>query len=209
MQFRNSIFVAAVMATCAGSIPASAATIATAMTPLNIRSGPGPEYSIIGAIPDRGQATIIGCIQGSLWCQVSYNGQQGWAYSQYLTATLSGRSLIVAERLNDIPAVTYQAPVATVGSAPPPLPAPAITGTLARPAAAQPIVITPPPTVRSYVVSHPVAPVYLNGEVVEGVGLPENVVLTPVPDYDYQYAYVNNVPVLVEPSTRRVHYLYR
>jgi Protein of unknown function (DUF1236) len=59
------------------------------------------------------------------------------------------------------------------------------------------------------VVSHPVAPVYLNGEIVEGVGLPENVVLTPVPDYDYQYAYVNNVPVLVEPSTRRVQYLYR
>ena len=209
MQFRNSIFVAAVTAAAAVSIPASAATIATAMTPLNIRSGPGPEYSVIGAIPDRGQATIIGCIQGSLWCQVSYNGRQGWAYSQYLTATLSGRSLIVAERLNDIPAVTYQAPVATVGSAPP-LPAPAITGTLvARPAAAQPIVISPPPTVGSYVVSHPVAPVYLNGEIVEGVGLPENVVLTPVPDYDYQYAYVNNVPVLVEPSTRRVQYLYR
>ena len=72
MQFRNSIFVAAVTAAAAGSIPASAATIATAMTPLNIRSGPGPEYSVIGAIPDRGQATIIGCIQGSLWCQVSY-----------------------------------------------------------------------------------------------------------------------------------------
>jgi hypothetical protein len=30
-----------------------------------------------------------------------------------------------------------------------------------------------------------------------------------VPDYDYEYAYVNNVPVLVEPSTRRVEYLYR
>jgi hypothetical protein len=40
-------------------------------------------------------------------------------------------------------------------------------------------------------------------------GLPENVVLTPVPDYDYQYAYINNVPVLVDPSTRRVQYLYR
>ena len=84
------------------------------MTPLNIRSGPGPQYSIVGAIPDRGQATIIGCIQGSLWCQVSYNGRQGWAYSQYLTA-LSGRSLIVAERPNDIPAVTYQPPIETVG----------------------------------------------------------------------------------------------
>jgi hypothetical protein len=41
MKFRNSIFVAAVTAAAAVSIPASAATIATAMTPLNIRSGPG------------------------------------------------------------------------------------------------------------------------------------------------------------------------
>jgi uncharacterized protein YraI len=207
MQLRNTIFVAAVTAAASLSIPASAATVATAMTPLNIRSGPGPQYSIVGAIPDHGQTTIIGCIQGSLWCQVSYNGRQGWAYSQYLTAQLSGRSLIVAERLNDIPAVTYQAPVETVGSA---VVAPAITGTLIeRPAAAQPLLISPPPTVGSYVVSHPVTPVYLNGEVVEGVGLPENVTLAPVPGYDYEYAYVNNQPVLVEPSTRRIEYIYR
>jgi uncharacterized protein YraI len=207
MQLRNMIFVAAVTAATSLSIPASAATVATAMTPLNIRSGPGPQYSIVGAIPDHGQATIIGCIQGSLWCQVSYNGRQGWAYSQYLTAQLSGRSLIVAERLNDIPAVTYQAPIETVGSA---VVVPAITGTLIeRPAAAQPLVISPPPTVGSYVVSHPVTPIYLNGEVVEGVGLPENVTLAPVPGYDYEYAYVNNQPVLVEPSTRRIEYIYR
>ena len=207
MQLRNTIFVAAVTAAASLSIPASAATVATAMTPLNIRSGPGPQYSIVGAIPDHGQATIIGCIQGSLWCQVSYNGRQGWAYSQYLTAQLSGRSLIVAERLNDIPAVTYQAPIETVGSA---VVGPAITGTLIeRSAAAQPLLISPPPTVGSYVVSHPVTPVYLNGEVVEGVGLPENVTLAPVPGYDYEYAYVNNQPVLVEPSTRRIEYIYR
>jgi hypothetical protein len=104
--------------------------------------------------------------------------------------------------------VRYEAPVETVGSA---VAAPAITGTLIeRPVTAESLVISPPPTVRSYVVSHPVAPVYLNGEVVEGVGLPAEVVLAPVPGYgDYQYAYVNNVPVLVEPSTRRVEYIYR
>jgi uncharacterized protein YraI len=207
MQFGRTIFIATVSAVVALSIPASAATVATALTPLNIRSGPGPQYSIVGAIPIRAQATIIGCIQDSLWCQVSYNGQQGWAYSQYLTAQLSGRSLIVAERLNEIPTVRYQASVETDGSA---AVAPAITGTLvARPAAVEPLVVTPPPTVGTYVVSHPVAPVYLNGEVVEGVGLPEDVALTPVPDFDYQYAYVNNVPVLVKPSTRRVEYIYR
>lgn len=89
---------------------------------------------------------------------------------------------------------------------------PAITGTLiARPAPApaQRLVITPPATVGTYVINHPVAPVYLNGEVVEGVGLPESVKLTPVPDTDYGYAYVNSLPVFVEPSTRQVEYIYR
>jgi SH3-like domain-containing protein len=208
MQFKNTIFVAAMTAAAALSVPASAATLVSAMTPLNIRTGPGPQYGIVGAIPDRGQAVILGCIQNSLWCEVSYNGRQGWVYSQYLTASLSGRSMIVAEHLNDVaPAVNYRAPVEVVGSA---APRPAITGTLvARPATAEPLVIAPPPTVRSYVVSHPVAPVYLNGEVVEGAGLPDDVALAPVPDSDYDYAYVNNVPVLVEPSTRRVEYMYR
>ena len=176
------------------------------LTPLNIRSGPGPQYTIIGAIPDRGPATVIGCIRGSLWCQVSYNGRQGWAYSQYLTARLSGRSLAVAESMSAMPAVTYQTPVETVGTA---VPVPAITGTLIAPPAGAPLAITPPPPVGSYVTSHPVAPVYLNGEVVEGVGLPEDVALAPIPGYDYQYAYVNHQPVLVEPSTRRVEYIYR
>jgi uncharacterized protein YraI len=208
MQRKSTVFVAAIT-TAVLSAPAAAATLASAMTPLNIRSGPGPQYTIVGAIPTNGQATIIGCIQGSLWCQVSYSGHQGWAYSQYLTARLSGRSLIIAEHLNDIaPAVTYQAPVETVGSA---VAAPVIIGTLvAPPPAGEPLVVAPPsPAVGSYVVSHPVAPVYLNGEIVEGVGLPEDVALAPILGSTYEYAYINDVPVLVEPTTRRVEYLYR
>lgn len=204
MQFKSTIFFASMTAAAALSAHASAEIVASATTPLNIRSGPGPQYSIIGAIPDRAQATVTGCIQGSLWCQVSYNGRQGWAYSQYLTATLSGRSFAVAESVHGMPAVTYQAPVETVGSA---VPVPAITGI--APPAGPPFALNPPPAVGSYVVSHPVAPVYLNGEVVEGVGLPEDVALAPVPEYDYQYAYINNQPVLVQPSTRRVEYIYR
>jgi hypothetical protein len=63
--------------------------------------------------------------------------------------------------------------------------------------------------VQTYIVQNPVPEVYLNGEVVEGVGLPPDVALRPVPGYEYQYAYVNGVPVLVEPSSRRVRYIYR
>ena len=207
MQFKSTIFAAAVTAIAALSVPANAATFVTATTPLNIRSGPGPQYSVVGSIPVRAQATIIGCVQGSLWCQVSYNGQQGWTYSQYLMAQLSGRELVVAENLSAVPPVVYQVPAVTVGSAVPAVPA--ITGTLiAPPVAATPLALAPPDTINSYVVSHPVAPVYLNGEVVEGVGLPEDVAIAPVPGSDYGYAYVNSVPVLVEPSTRRVTYVY-
>ena len=115
--------------------------------------------------------------------------------------------MIVAEHLNDIPAVSYRAPVEVVGSAALPPRYHRYAGRAPRDRRTDRH--RPPPTVRSYVVGHPVAPVYLNGEIVEGVGLPEDVVLTPVPDSDYDYAYVNNVPVLVEPSTRRVEHMYR
>ena len=207
MQIRPIVIVVAVTAATILTAPASAATMAMATTPLNIRSGPGPQYNVVGAIPDHGQTTIIGCIRDSLWCQVDYNGRQGWAYARYLTARLAGRSLIIAEDLNSIPRVVHRAPVETVGTT---APTPTITGTLvAPPATPQPLVIAPPPTVRSYVVNHPVAPIYLNGEVVQGAGLPVDITLAPVPGYDYEYAYVNNVPVLVEPQTRQVQYIYR
>jgi uncharacterized protein YraI len=203
MQVKRAIFVAAAMAAAVLSLPAAAATLASATTALNIRSGPGPQYAVTGAIPARGQATITGCVQGSLWCAVSYNGMRGWVYSQYLSATLTGRSLAVV----NVPAVTYAAPVETVGSA---VAQPVVSGTLVEgPPAAAPLSLSPPPAVGSYVISHPVAPVYLNGEVVEGAGLPDTVGLAPVPGSDYDYAYVNSVPVLVAPSTRQVVYVYR
>jgi uncharacterized protein YraI len=206
MQLRKTVLLAALMA-AALSTTASAAIVASAMTPLNVRSGPGPQYPVIGAIPVNGKTTIIGCIEGSLWCQVSIGGKQAWAYSKYLTATLSGRSLAVSEGLTQFPAVTYRAPVATVGAV---ASQPVITGTIVdRSVAGAPLVLTPPGTVHDYVVGHPVQPVYLNGEVVIGAGLPPGVALAPVPGYQYQYAYVNGVPVLVEPQTRAVTYVYQ
>jgi uncharacterized protein YraI len=204
MQIRTTFLAAA--ATAVLSTAASAAIIASALIPLNVRSGPGPQYPVVGAIPANGKATVIGCIQDSMWCQVNVGGKQAWAYSKYLTATLSGRSLAVSEGLRQFPAVTYQAPAATVGAAP----LPVVNGTIVdRSVTAAPLALTPPPTVREYVVGHPVQQVYLNGEVVVGAGLPSQVALAPVPGYQYQYAYVNGVPVLVEPQTRQVTYVYQ
>jgi uncharacterized protein YraI len=214
MQTRSTILMAALMASAAAlSQPALAQTtttttttvatqtLAVATTPLNIRSGPGPEYPVIGAIPTNGQATVMGCIEGSQWCQITYNGAQGltqgWAYSQYMQS--SG--------IRTLPPVAYAAPPSTTGTA---IVRPTYSGDFVAPVAStQPMSIVPPPTVQTYIVQNPRPPVYLNGEVVEGAGLPPDVALAPVPDSEYQYAYVNGVPVLVEPSSRRVRYIYR
>ncbi len=207
MQIRSTSLIAAATATILSlsAFAASAATIASATTPLNIRTGPGPQYPVIGAIPGNGQATITGCIEGSRWCEVTYNGKQGWAYSQYLTTTVAGRVVSISE-LRELPPVTYTAPASTTVVV-----TPTISGDFvaASPTAAPLSIVPPPPTVQTYVTANPLTPVYLNGEVVEGVGLPPDVVLAPVPNTNYDYAYVNGVPVLVEPSSRRVTYIYR
>ena len=70
-------------------------------------------------------------------------------------------------------------------------------------------IIDPPEQVRTYVSSNEGQPVYLDGEVVVGAGLPETVELRPIPDYEYQYVYVNGQPVLVEPSSRKIVYVMR
>ena len=61
----------------------------------------------------------------------------------------------------------------------------------------------------TYLNDNPVEPIYLDGEVVVGAGLPETVVLTPIPENPMAYANVNGQIVMVEPETRRVAYILR
>jgi hypothetical protein len=79
--------------------------------------------------------------------------------------------------------------------------------------APQPIIytppVTPPPAVGMYVTSNAVNSFTYPGEVVVGASLPHTVVLNNVPDYRYQYVYVNDTPVLVDPVTRRIVYVFR
>ncbi len=58
-----------------------------------------------------------------------------------------------------------------------------------------------------YIQDHPVDPVYLDGEVVVGVGVPADVVLYEVPESPYRYVNINGTPVLVDPDTRKVVYV--
>lgn len=190
---------------------AQAQTIGTATTALNIRSGPGPEQPVIGHMKARQRAQILGCVEGSLWCQVQFRGRQGWAYSQYMSLQAgSGRIVIVREPVNVVYgyAPTYQPdmPLAPLAAA--------ITSGARAIGATEPVVYAstyapPPRAVSTYVTNNAVNSFVYDGNVMVGASLPQTVVLNNVPDYRYQYVYVNDTPVLVDPATRRIVYVFR
>ena len=198
---------------------------ATATADLNIRSGPGPQYASIGFIVVGDTTDVDGCLQGSKWCRVSYDGVTGWAYSDYLTADLSGEPVVLTERYADVglATVTYEASEGATGGAAAGAASGAVVGALVGgpigaviggtigvgAGATTGAVIDPPEVARTYVTSNPIDPVYLDGEVVIGAGVPDTVTLRPIPDYDYQYVYINGQAVLVDPSTRQIVYVVR
>jgi uncharacterized protein YraI len=206
---------------------AQAQTTGIATTDLNLRSGPGPEQPQIGIIKARQKANILGCIEGSLWCQVDFRGKTGWAYSQYMTLQAGGGRIVVREPANvaNVPIVaydgpgyrepTYRADVAPVAAA---ITAPAVVGYggagagaigAPRPAAYNFGLNPPPAAIGQYVAANSTNSFYYNGDVVVGANLPQTVVLNNVPDYRYQYVYVNDTAVLVDPATRQIVYVFR
>lgn len=207
-----------------GSAFAQSAVVAT--TDLNVRAGPGPHHEVVGVIGSGQQATLDGCMEGSKWCVVAFNGGQGWVYSDYLTGDFGGEQIVLSDRPSDSEVAIVEQPADVDGST-----TGAVTGGVsgavagaliggpvgaviggsagAIGGAAAGTVIDPPENVRTYVTSNRVDPVYLEGEVVVGAGVPETVTLREIPDYEYRYVYVNGQPVLVEPESRRIVYVVR
>lgn len=60
----------------------AAAAPAVAETDLNVRSGPGVGFDVIGVIPGGAVADVRGC-RGS-WCRVNFDGMPGFASRDYL-----------------------------------------------------------------------------------------------------------------------------
>jgi hypothetical protein len=238
---------------------AQAQTIGTATTDLNIRSGPDPQFPVIGMLRENRRATVFGCIEGSRWCQIDLRGQRGWAYSQYMVMTGDAVAVLQAPEFEveprvtiaaapqplppgpfaplavpipvpvpvpvpawqPAPAVTYQAPapVYAATTPPPPVyraPAPAPVVTYRAPttevvyaATTPPRAYVPPRSVRTYISMNPLDTVWLEGSLLVGAGIPDEIDTVPVPGSRYNYAYVNDYPVLVDPASRRVVYVYR
>lgn len=206
-------------ATLAGLLLATAAnaeTAATAYTDLNVRSGPGTAYAVIAVIPKAQVVSVDGCLADANWCRVTYDTVNGWASGDYLTSMVEQPIYLNRERLA-VPVVTYEDKgpgAALTGGAGGAIAGAVVGGPVgaligAAIGASVLDAAVPDKRITTYVRANPIAPIYLDGEVVVGAGVPPSVPLTAVPDSAYDYAYINGVPVLVEREQRRVIYVVR
>lgn len=200
---------------------AFADTAAKAGTDLNLRSGPGVQHEIIGTIKGGDDVAVKGCIESANWCEVSYDGKDGWAYGDYLAAKVGEEFKAIYPNRQElkVTAVEYKDNSATptdtavgagTGAAMGALiagPLGAVVGAAIGGTAAN---VTPPDEVKTYVTTNQVEGVLLDGEVVTGAGVPEAVTLYDIPDHaDYKYAVINGQTVLISPETRKIVYIYR
>ncbi len=188
----------------AGTGFAAAAMVATTATDLTVYSGPGADYPSVGVATRGSSAALDGCLEGESWCRIDVNGLRGWVYAQELTVDYDGAPVIVQERRADlgVPVVSDEKTVVVDGPASP-APGDELLGTVDSSGA-----INPPPEVRTYIDGAPMDTVTYDGDVVVGATLPGDMVITQVPNYQYSYVRINDRPMLVDPQSRRIVYVY-
>jgi hypothetical protein len=220
---KSKFIVLAAGAALLGMSGAAFAAEAMATTDLNVRSGPGTGYPVIGVLGSGQSTTIRGCLQSGTWCAISQGGEEGWVSARYLSSMMGGRQVVLTERPADSEIAVIEQPsggpegalvggtTGAVGGAIVGGPVGAAVGGAAGLALGGAVgqAATPPPEVRRYITSQGAQSSYRLAEddVVVGTQLPDNVELQEIPDYQYRYVYVNREPVLVDPSTRRIVYV--
>ncbi|MFT2212593.1 DUF1236 domain-containing protein [Rhizobium giardinii] len=195
----NPLLVGALL--LAGAGLAKAAMLATTATDLTVYSGPGTEYPSVGIATRGSSAVLDGCLDGENWCRIDVNGMRGWVFAQELTVDYNGAPVIVRERRVDlgVPVVSYEQTGSIAGPADP-APGDEMIGKVGT--------IVPPPEVITYIERTPMDPVAYDGEIVVGATLPSDVMISAVPNYRYSYVRINDRPILVDPGSRRIVYVY-
>jgi len=204
---RTNVMIGLASLVGAALIAGSALAVPAVFSPtghLNVRSGPGFKYGVVAQMPANKRFPVTGCIQDYSWCSVVVGDVTGWASAPYLVTDAGGKptNLQVSGAQLGIP-IVVPTPGAVVVATPP-------VGAMVPVAPAVGVVepIVPAPEVLSYVTQQAVEPVLVNGEVMVGAVLPATVPVYPVPASPYVYSYVNGQRVLVEPTARRIVYIF-
>ena len=213
MFVRKTAIIATVAALSAGGAFAQTVT-ATTGSDVTIMKDPGSDATVISSVPASTSLTVQGCTPDGTWCQVSdSNGQSGWVKADTVNVQADGQTYALSNAPSTVTIKTIKgnkeqgAATGMLGGAA----AGAIAGGpvgaaigAAVGAAGGAALGTPDKKVITYTQSNPVPSVAYSGTLAVGSTLPDTITLTPVPDSDYAYAYLDNTPVVVNPSSRKV-----
>ena len=218
---KKLLLISAASLALAGVSPALAESQAVATTDVNVRAGPSSQEQVIGTLAS-GQSVIIdGCMNNGKWCKVVLADGEGWVSSRYLSGDFASSGVIVTEQPTAAIRTTRPATPGTTTGVITGAAAGAVTGAVVGGPVGAAIggaagmiaggttgaMLDPPDHVRTYVRQHRVEPVTMEGDFKVGATLPGTVAVHPIPDYQYEYVYVNGQPVLVEPGSRRIVYI--
>jgi heat shock protein HslJ len=93
--------------------PEDPTAVVTARTGVNVRTGPGLEYAVLGTAPYLTELEITGVSQDGTWWVVAippnYNGGQGWVAEEYVEARNADGALVVPAPPTPTPAATATA----------------------------------------------------------------------------------------------------
>lgn len=81
----------------APALTASTGFFATADFRVNVRSGPGTQYTVLGQARAADALDITGRSENSQWLRVNFNGQEGWVSAALFTVTGDVATASVAE----------------------------------------------------------------------------------------------------------------
>lgn len=167
---------------------------------------------------------VDGCLPDGMTCKVSVDGTPGWAPADHLGVMVDGQMTLLANNPQTVTIKQIKVPTDTANkdrqaSA---AVAGAAAGGVAGAAIGGPVgalvgilvgadtvgkAAKPEPATVTWVEKHPLAPVYLQGELKPGVIVPDVVTLTPVPNSEYAYVNINDETVFVKPEDRTVVYV--
>ncbi len=200
--------------------PAFAETSAMTTTALNLRAGPSEFAQSQMVLDSEAELTIEGCLEDLSWCKVTHEDHEGWVYGNYLNVGENADTVVALnadgteavnvlsiETTNSGDDGTAAAAGATVGALTAfalggpvgVILASGVAGAVAGDVAAE---ITEDNIV--YVSENPVDTIYLDGEVVVGVAIPDGLTTYEIPNSEYRYLVVNNTPVLIDTETNAV-----
>jgi uncharacterized protein YraI len=74
----------AVLAVMAATAAAAQAAPGVVTANVNMRTGPDTEFPSVGIVPEGAPIEVFGCLNDESWCDVAWEGNRGWVFSEYL-----------------------------------------------------------------------------------------------------------------------------